>query len=124
MYLKSYKELIVWQKAIKLVEEIYKLTNGFPKSETYALSSQMQRAATSVPSNIAEGYSRKNLKEYIHFLHIAYGSATELETQIIIVKNLYKNIDCKTAEALLEEVLKMLNKITSKLENNNLDPKP
>lgn len=119
MYLKSYKELIVWQKSVELVKEVYKFTNNFPKSEVYGLSSQMQRSAVSVPSNIAEGYSRKNLKEYIHFLRIAYGSATELETQIIIAKDLYKNIDHAKAESLLEEILKMLNKIISKLENNN-----
>lgn len=60
MYLKSYKELIVWQKSIELVKEIYKITNTFPKNEVYGLCSQMQRAAVSIPSNIAEGYSRKN----------------------------------------------------------------
>jgi len=118
MYLKSYKELIVWQKSIELVKEIYKLTTEFPRSEIYGLSSQMQRAAISVPSNIAEGYSRKNLKEYLQFLHIAYGSGAELETQLIIAKDLYKNVDCKTIESLLQEILKMLNAMISKLESN------
>ena len=92
MYLKSYKELIVWQKSILLVKEIYLLTNSFPKSEIFGLSSQMQRAVISIPSNIAEGYSRKNIKEYLQFLRIAYGSATELETQIIISKELDKDV--------------------------------
>ncbi|MBI1866236.1 MAG: four helix bundle protein [Candidatus Staskawiczbacteria bacterium] len=119
MYLRSYKELIVWQKSIKLVKEIYKLTYEFPKSEIYGLSSQMQRAAISIPSNIAEGYSRKNLKEYIQFLHIAYGSSAELETQLIIVKELYPKLGCNTAESFLEEIRKMLNTIIKKLENNN-----
>lgn len=119
MYLQSYKELIVWQISVELVKEIYKLTANFPKSEVYGLSSQMQRSAVSIPSNIAEGYSRKNLKEYIHFLRIAYGSATELETQIIITKDLYKNMGHTKAASLLEETLKMLNKIISKLESNN-----
>ena len=118
MYLKSHKELIVWQKSIELVKDVYKITNEFPKSETYGLSSQMQRAAVSIPSNIAEGYSRKNLKEYLQFLRIAYGSATELETQLIIAKDLYKNVDCKDTESILQEVLKMLNVMISKLESS------
>ena len=118
MYLKSYKELAVWQKSIKLVKEIYQNTNNFPRSEIYALSSQMQRAAISIPSNIAEGYSRKNLKEYIQFLHIAYGSSAELETQIIIAKELYPATNYLIAEGILEEVRKMLNVMIRKLENN------
>ena len=78
----------------------------------------MRRAAVSIPSNIAEGYSRKNLKEYLQFLRIAYGSGAELETQLIISRDLYKNIDYKNTELLLEEVLKMLNTMIGKLENN------
>jgi len=119
MYLKSYKELIVWQKSIELVKEIYKLTNEFPRSEVYGLSSQMQRAAISIPSNIAEGYSRKNLKEYIQFLHIAYGSLAELETQLIIAKELYPKINYTPAISFLEEVGKILNTMIRKLEDNN-----
>lgn len=119
MYLKSYKELIVWQKSIKLVKEVYKVTYQFPRSELYGLSSQMRRAAISIPSNIAEGYSRRNLKEYIQFLHIAYGSSAELETQLIIAKGLYPELNCNLAESFLEEVKKMLNTIIKKLENNN-----
>ncbi|OGZ66499.1 MAG: hypothetical protein A3C50_00395 [Candidatus Staskawiczbacteria bacterium RIFCSPHIGHO2_02_FULL_43_16] len=116
--LKSHKELIVWQKSIKLVKEIYILTSNFPQNEIYGLSSQMRRAAVSIPSNIAEGYSRKNIKEYLQFLRISFGSSTELETQIIIAKDLYKSVDYKPAELLLEEVLKMLNTMIEKLENN------
>ena len=119
MYLKSYKELIVWQRSVTLVKEVYKITSAFPKCEVYGLSSQMQRASVSIPSNIAEGYSRKNLKEYIQFLHIAYGSSTELETQLIIAKELYPKPDYRPAELFLEEVLKMLSVMTRKLENNN-----
>ncbi len=117
MNLKSYKDLIVWQKSINLVKETYTITNRFPASETYGLSAQMRRAAISIPSNIAEGYSRKNLKEYLYFLRTSYGSARELETQFIIVKDLYKNINYYPAESLLLEVLKMLNTIIIKLEN-------
>src|SRR2546423_585737 len=105
MYVESYKELIVWQKSIKLAKEDYLFTAKFPRHEMYGLTSQMRRAAVAIPSNIAEGQSRKNLKEYIQFLNIAYGSAAELETQVILSKDLYQNIDYRNAELLLIEVL-------------------
>ncbi len=107
MYLKSYKELTVWQKSMDLVEEIYRITKMLPKSETYGLCSQMQRAAVAIPSNIAEGSKRKQ-KEYAQFLGIAYGSAAELETQLILVKRLYPSIEAQKSESLLDEVLRML----------------
>lgn len=116
MYIQSYKELIVWQRSIDLVKEVYKLTDGFPKSEIYGLVSQMRRAAVSVPSNIAEGYKRRNLGEYIQFLGIADGSGAELETQIIISKDLYKDINFSRAESLLDEVQKMLITVIKKLD--------
>ncbi len=84
----SYKELIVWQKSIQLVTDIYKLTKTFPKEEVYALSSQMQRAVVSIPSNIAEGNDRNSSKEFSQFLRIARGSLAELETQVIISEKL------------------------------------
>lgn len=80
--LKNYKELNVWQRAYHLSLEIYRITRTFPKEEMYGLSSQIRRAAVSVPSNIAEGYGRKTTPEYIQALYIAYGSICELETQI------------------------------------------
>ena len=82
--LKNYKDLTVWQKAYQLCLEIYKLTKTFPKEEIYGLSSQMRRAAVSIPSNIAEGYGRKTTPEYIQSLYIAYGSICELETQLLL----------------------------------------
>lgn len=106
--IQSFKELIVWQKSIQLVKEVYLITEKFPKSELYGLVSQMRRAAVSISSNIAEGYKRKNLGEYKHFLSIADASAAELETQIIISKDLYKTVDYAKAEGLLSEVQKML----------------
>lgn len=120
-YLKSYKELIVWQKSIQLVEEIFTLTDKFPRSEMYGIISQMRRAAISIPSNIAEGFGRKSTKEYSQFYSIAYGSALELETQLIIAKKLGLADAKKSdkAEDLLEEVLKMLNVITSKMRKLN-----
>lgn len=115
MYLESYKQLEVWKRSIELVKEIYKVTGQFSKSELYGLISQMRRAVISIPSNIAEGYKRRNLGEYVQFLSIADASAAELETQIIISKDLYPKIDFSKAESLLEEVQKMLFVIIKKL---------
>ena len=119
MQLQSFKQLIVWQRSIELVKEIYKVTDEFPKSELYGLTSQMRRASISIPSNIAEGYKRKNLGEYLQFLSIADASAAELETQLIISKDLYTKIDFFKAQSLLEEVQKMLVSLIRKL-----NPKP
>ena len=114
--LQSYKQLIVWQKSIKLVKEVYKATKQLPKSELYALTSQMRRAAVSIPANIAEGYRRKNLGEYIQFLSIADASAAELETHIVIVKELYPYIDLCEAELILREIQKMFIVMIRKLK--------
>ncbi|PIR13150.1 four helix bundle protein [Candidatus Falkowbacteria bacterium CG11_big_fil_rev_8_21_14_0_20_39_10] len=108
MKLESYKDLIVWQKSIDLVLEVYKTTNQFPREELYCLTSQTRRAVISIPSNIAEGYKRKSLGEYLRFLNIAEASAAELETQIIIAKKLYSHINYNNPESLLTEVQKML----------------
>lgn len=116
MYVKSFKELIVWQKSVALVKEIYKITSKFPATEIYGLSNQMRRSAVSIPSNIAEGKSRKTTKDFLNFLRIAAGSAAELETQIFIGKDLYAGSDCQNAENLLEEVQKMLNVMIQRLE--------
>lgn len=115
MYIGSYKELLVWKRSIELVKEIYRTTEHFPDSEKYGLVSQMRRAAVSIPSNIAEGYKRKNLGEYLYFLSISEGSAAELETQIIITKDLYHNEDLLIAESLLVEVQKMLYSVIKTL---------
>lgn len=110
MVIRTYKDLIVWQKSMDLVKEIYLLTEKFPKSEVYGLSSQMQRASVVIPSNIAEGYLRKHKKEYAQFLSISLGSAAELETQILICQSLdkFKDIDFSNAQSLVTEVMKML----------------
>lgn len=115
MKIESYKDLIVWQRSIELVSEIYKLTRKLPKCEEYGISSQMRRAAIAIPSNIAEGYRRKNRKEYIQFLYIAFSSASELETQLIICEKIYLVLDYSKANSLLNEVLKMLSAIINKL---------
>ena len=86
--LKNYKELKVWQKAYQLCIMIYKITKHFPKEEQYGLTTQIRRSAVSVPSNIAEGYDRKTTQAYIQSLYIAYGSHCELESQIMLSKDL------------------------------------
>ena len=117
--LNSYKDLIVWQKSIDLVTEIYKITELFPESELYGIVSQMRRAAVSIPSNIAEGRKRSTRKDFRQFLIIAYASASELETQIEISKrlNFLKIDNYAKADSLLLEVLKMLNKMTCSLKS-------
>jgi len=115
----SYKDLIVWQKAMDLVVAVYELTEEFPRSELYGLMSQMRRSAVSIPSNLAEGRRRGTRKEFHHFVMIAYGSGAELETQIEIVKRLPfgKNLDFSDVEALLNEVMRMLNTMASSLKS-------
>lgn len=80
----SYRDLTVWQRAIDLTDVVYEVTKRFPKDERFALTSQLQRAAVSIPSNIAEGHGRDHLREYLHHLSIANGSLMELETQLTI----------------------------------------
>ena len=82
--MQSFRELRVWQAAMNLVENIYRLTQAFPKHETYGLASQIQRSAVSIPSNVAEGHTREHLKECLHHLSIAQASLAELETQLEI----------------------------------------
>lgn len=107
------QNLIVWQKGMDLVIAVYELTNQFPKSELYGLVSQMRRCSISIPSNIAEGRRRGSRRDYRQFLIIGYGSGAELETQIEIVKRLpfSKNLNFKAVDTLLNEVMRMLNKI-------------
>ena len=115
MALQSYKQLIVWQRSIDLVSEVYKLTDQLPSSETYALVSQMRKASVSIPSNIAEGYKRKNRGEYLQFLGIADASAAELETQLIIIQKLYPNLDPTPCLGMLNEIQKMSYRLIRQL---------
>ncbi|MDD3181478.1 MAG: four helix bundle protein [Alphaproteobacteria bacterium] len=114
----SHKNLEVWQRSMSLVTQIYRLTKLFPKEELYGLTSQMRRAAISIPSNIAEGRSKRSTKDYIRFVNIAYGSAAELETQLIIAMNLdyIANEQMATVSNELSEVGKMLNGLVAGLE--------
>lgn len=84
----SYKDLIAWRKGMDLVTEIYRVTRAFPRDEMYGLTSQLRRAAVSVPSNIAEGQARFSRKEFHHFLSQSRGSLAEVETQLAIAQNL------------------------------------
>lgn len=98
MKIKSYKDLRIWQLGIEVVENIYELTNIFPKDEVYVLTSQMRKAAISIPSNIAEGFARHHSREYVQFLYIAFGSCIELETHLEIAKKLNYGKINKNAE--------------------------
>jgi four helix bundle protein len=101
--LSSYKELNVWQKAYALCLSVYHTTKGFPKDEVYGLTSQLRRAACSVPSNIAEGYGRHATADYIRSLRIAYGSLCEVETQLTLATDL-KYIPALESTSLLESI--------------------
>lgn len=112
----NYKNLIVWQKAMELVVEVYNITEKYPVSERYGLISQSRRCAISIPSNIAEGSRRNGSGEFYHFLSIAFGSGAELETQKEIAKRLLfgKGLDFSKVDFILDEVMKILNTLISK----------
>lgn len=116
--IQSYKDLEVWKRSMELVVEIYSLVSSFPREEIYGLTSQIKRSAVSIPSNIAEGHKRGSKKDYKRFLHIAFGSGAELETQIEIAKQL-QFITIKSAkktDQLLDEIMKMLHVLIKKLQ--------
>lgn len=116
---RSYRDLIVWQKAMDLTVVIYELTEQFPPEERYNLISQMRRSAVSIPSNIAEGRYRGTMKDYRQFLRIAFSSGAELETQIELSKRLskMKGLNFVQADELLLEVMKMLNTMVRRPPN-------
>jgi four helix bundle protein len=112
--MKSYRELIVWQKSFVLAQHVYDLTNQLPTSEKYGLASQIQRCAVSIPSNIAEGQQRSGAKEFKQFLSIARGSAAELSTQLQLIQAIYKLDTIKLVDQV-EEIQKMLYGLRTKL---------
>lgn len=117
--MKDFRELIVWQKSIDLVERVYQITNSFPKEEMFSLTSQIRRSAISIPSNVAEGFGRKSTLDYIHFLHISRGSLYELQTQLEIssrIKYLSES-ELKLVIEKCKEVAKMLNGLIVSLAN-------
>jgi four helix bundle protein len=105
---RNHKDLRVWRTAMRLTQEIYALTSTFPKEELFGLSSQMRRAAVSVPSNIAEGSARNSTKELIHFLSIATGSLSELDTQLELTKLLGYSADISNIQATLDEATALI----------------
>ena len=117
MIVKDHKDLIVWQKSMDLLVEIYRLVKKLPKEETYALSDQMRRAAVSIPSNIAEGRGRSSEKDYLRFLFMARGSRAELETQLLacVRLNYLNETDVETALNLCDEIGRMLSTMISKI---------
>ena len=117
----SYKDLMVWQKAMDLVVEVYRIVQLLPKEETYGLSDQMRRAAISIPSNIAEGKMRNTRREYINFLYMARGSNAELQTQCLICARI-QYIDEKElikTLSLSNEVGRMINALILSLTKPN-----
>ncbi|WP_298395658.1 four helix bundle protein [Flavobacterium sp.] len=119
--MRDYKKYIVWQKSHELVLDIYKTTRDFPKDELFALTNQMKRSSSSIPTNIAEGCGRNSDKDFCRFLYIAFGSANELEYQIILSIDL-QFIQIENGQKLLfqiEEFKKMLNGLITKLNNAN-----
>ncbi|WP_457640397.1 four helix bundle protein [Persephonella sp.] len=118
----DHKDLEVWKESIELVKLIYTITEEFPKSELYSLTSQLRRSAISVPSNIAEGCARNSNKELIQFLYISLASLAELETQIVIAKELsyLNNLDNINIENKITSIKKMLLGLIKYIKGKNI----
>ena len=125
MKVNSYRDLTVWQLAMKLTEDVYRITGTFPNKETYALANQLQRAAVSIPSNLAEGHARSSTKDYLRFISIAMGSLAELETQGELSARLLYIDQQKLTELLTaaDEVGRMLQGLRKSLQSK-LTPSP
>ena len=119
--IRSYKDLNVWKASMELVCEVYEVTRNFPDTERYGLTSQMRRCAISVPSNIAEGWSRNSARSFISYLNIAAGSMSELLTQLEIARRINYISDEKTIHLNLKgiEISKMLYMLTKKIESRS-----
>ncbi|MEI7512918.1 MAG: four helix bundle protein [Candidatus Uhrbacteria bacterium] len=118
--IRDFKDLLVWQKSMSLVKKIYVLLDALPSKEEFGLKAQLRRSSVSIPSNIAEGSKRGTRKDYLHFVRTANGSLAEVETQLLIAKDLYQ---IETQEILtdLNEVSKMMNGLISSLASSNLE---
>ena len=121
MGVQKFEDLIVWQKSMDLVVEVYKLLKLLPNNEIYALSDQMKRAAVSIPTNIVEGQERGTTKDFLRFLYIAKGSKGELETHLLICVrlNFLTQSQIASAQNLLGEIGKMLNSLISRLDSSH-----
>ncbi len=115
----SYKDLLVWQKSFDLCIRIYQFSIQLPREEEYGLKSQMRRCSVSIPSNIAEGSRRSTRKDYSSFLRAAFGSISELETQMLVVQKVY-NIEDSEIMSLIVEISKMLYAMITKLSDTSL----
>jgi four helix bundle protein len=115
--LKTYKDLLVWQKSFRLCVRVYEVSRLFPREERFGLTAQLRRAAVSVPSNIAEGYSRGTRPDYVRFLWVAYGSLGELETQLLLAQELHYGDSAEAGQLLeaLAEVERMLRALIQSL---------
>lgn len=122
--IKSYRDLLVWQKGMDLVTEVYRITRKLPAHEAYGLAAQMQRAAVSIPSNIAEGFGRQHRREYLQHLAFANGSLKEVETQALITVRLgyLKDADIQVLLKLADELGRMLNGLMRKLRAARPNP--
>ena len=121
--IKSYKDLLIWQKGIEITEKVYLITNNFPQNELFSLTNQIKRASVSISSNIAEGFGKNSTKSYMNFLKISRGSLYELETQLIIADRLNYISDnelLKSINDLLSEEGKMINSYINKLKLSNV----
>jgi four helix bundle protein len=118
---KSFRDLIVWNKAHQFVLSVYRFTGNFPASETYGLSSQLRRAAVSIPANIAEGFKRRTLADKVRFLNIAQGSLEECRYYLILAKDLDYG-DSTGLMLYLEEVSKLLDSYSGKIEKRRYSP--
>ncbi|PCJ87296.1 MAG: four helix bundle protein [Flavobacteriales bacterium] len=115
---KTFEDLVVWQKAHIFVLAVYKLTNDFPKSETYGLSAQFRRAATSIPANISEGFKKKGTNDKVRFMNIAQGSLEECKYYLVLTKDL-NYADTTGLREQLDEVGKILQAYMSAIKNSN-----
>lgn len=115
--IRNYRDLLVWQKAMSLVEEVYQLTSRFPSDERLGLVAQLRRAAVSIPSNIAEGQARKSTREFVQSISLAEGSLAEVDTQLLLSERLglcaYR--DVQTLFSIIEEIRKMLMALGARL---------
>jgi four helix bundle protein len=120
MAIRNYSDLIAWQKAMTLAEETYEATKSLPREELYGLTSQMRKAAVSVPSNIAEGQGRRKDGQFLHFLSISHGSLRELETQIMLANRLHLLSDVSSRDLLAQcaEVGRLLNGLMNSIKEN------
>lgn len=115
---RKHRELLAWQLAIQLVKEVYRLTSEFPDSERFGLTAQMRRAAVSIPSNIAEGAARLGQREFLHFLGIARGSLSEIDTQLVVASELGYINDGSVLEQNINDVFGLLNGLINSLKRS------